>query len=76
MAIPDYQSCMLPLYEFYDKREHAFRDTVGAGSEFDLSKMSDAKCRQREPRRIHQPCRLGTHILESRPAGIHPAWLQ
>lgn len=39
MAIPDYQSCMLPLLRvFADKREHAFRDTVEAlAREFDLS---------------------------------------
>lgn len=29
MAIPDYQSCMLPLLRFYgDGKEHVFRDAI------------------------------------------------
>jgi restriction system protein len=39
MAIPDYQSCMLPLLKFYaDGQEHTFREAVEAlAREFKLT---------------------------------------
>ena len=39
MAIPDYQSCMLPLLKFYaDGQEHSFREAVEAiAKEFNLT---------------------------------------
>lgn len=48
MAIPDYQSCMLPLLKFYaDGQEHSFRETVDAlAKEF---KLTDAERREMLP---------------------------
>lgn len=39
MAIPDYQSCMLPMLKFYaDGQEHSFREAVEAiAKEFNLT---------------------------------------
>ncbi|MGQ9661752.1 MAG: restriction endonuclease [Kiritimatiellia bacterium] len=48
MAIPDYQSCMLPLLRFYgDGQDHAFREAVNAlAREF---KLTDAERREMLP---------------------------
>ena len=41
MAIPDYQSCMLPLLKFYsDGQEHTFREAIEAlAKEFELTEQ-------------------------------------
>ncbi len=48
MAIPDYQSCMLPLLKFYaDGQEHTFREAIEAlAREF---KLTDAERREMLP---------------------------
>ena len=48
MAIPDYQSCMLPLLKFYaDGQEHTFREAVEAlATEF---KLTDQERREMLP---------------------------
>lgn len=48
MAIPDYQSCMLPLLQFYsDGKEHTFREAIEALA--DEFKLTDAERREMLP---------------------------
>jgi restriction system protein len=45
MAIPDYQSCMLPLLKFYsDGQDHSFREAIEVlAKEFELSEKETRK---------------------------------
>ena len=71
MAIPDYQSLMLPILRFLgDKKEHSFRDTLDAlAKEFNLSERELKKFTPSGKQRIFDN-RLGWARTYMKKAGL------
>ena len=71
MAVPDYQSIMLPLLSYLsDNRVHALRDVVeGLATQFKLTEEERREMLERYAGRVRQPRRMGTYVSQEGRSG-------